>query len=156
MTQPISFAVHDASPPVRKSGSPSSCTIEHMQKFSQRYCFLAAVVALFAASAFAADPDGDWKGSFDFNGTDVPLTFHLKASDAGLTGSIEGLPTTPADIKDGKVDGATITFTATTDYQGNPVKLVYKGTMDGDQIKFSMGTDDGSWGVEFVAKRSAS
>jgi hypothetical protein len=127
-----------------------------MLRFLQRYCVVAALAALTASFAFAAGPDGDWKGSFDFNGTDVPLTFHLKASDAGVTGNIEGLPTTPAEIKDGKVDGNTITFSATTDYQGMPVKLVYKGTLDGDQIKFSMGTEDGSWGVEFVAKRSAS
>jgi len=127
-----------------------------MLKSLQSYFLLAALAAVSAAFALAAGPDGDWKGSFDFNGTDVPLTFHLKTDDAGLTGKIEGLPTTPAEIKDGKVDGNTITFTATTDYQGMPVKLVLKGTLDGDQIKFSMGTEDGSWGVEFVAKRAAS
>lgn len=127
-----------------------------MLRFLQRYCVVAILAALTAAFAFAAGPEGDWKGSFDFNGTDVPLTFHLKASDAALTGNIEGLPTTPAEIKDGKVDGNTITFTTATDYQGTSVKLVCKGTLDGDQIKFSLGTEDGSWSVEFLAKRSAS
>jgi hypothetical protein len=74
--------------------------------------------------------------------------------DTSLSGSIEGLPTTPVDIKEGKVEGDTLSFTATTDYQGTPVKLVCKGKMEGDQIKFSLGTDDGGWGVEFVAKRA--
>jgi hypothetical protein len=132
---------------------------KNMVKFSRRFCVLAALAVMSAAFAFAGSPEGDWKGSFDFNGTDVPLTFHLKAKEANLTGSIEyrieGGPTAPLDIKHGKIEGNTITFTAVTDYQGNPVTLVYKGTLDGDQIKFSMGTDDGSWGVEFVAKRSA-
>ena len=127
-----------------------------MRKHLLRRLFaLAFLAALTSALLLAGDPDGDWKGSFDFNGSDVPLTFHLKVQDANLTGTIEGLPTTPADIKEGKIDGDTITFTATTDYQGNPVKLVLKGKIDGDQIKFSMGTDDGGWGVEFVAKRSS-
>ncbi len=115
---------------------------------------LAAFAAFSSALLFAADAGGDWKGSFDFNGTDVPLTFHLKVKDTSLSGSIEGLPTTPVDIKEGKVEGDTLSFTATTDYQGTPVKLVCKGKMEGDQIKFSLGTDDGGWGVEFVAKRA--
>ena len=125
-----------------------------MLKSLRRYLALASLAALSVGLLLASDPAGDWKGSFDFQGADVPLTFHLKAKDASLTGSIEGLPTTPADIKDGKIDGDTISFTTVTDYQGNPVKLICKGTVDGDQIKFSLGTDDGSWGVEFVAKRA--
>jgi hypothetical protein len=131
-----------------------------MLRFLQRNCVVTVLVGLTGVFAFAASPDGDWKGSFDFNGTDVPLTFHLKAKEANLSGSveyrIEGGPTAPVDIKDGKIDGDTISFTSVTDYQGMPVKLVYKGTLHGDQIKFSIGTDDGSWGVELVAKRSAS
>ena len=124
-----------------------------MLKYARRFLLLAAVAGLSVGLLLAADPGGDWKGSFDFNGTDVPLTFHLKAKDASLTGSIEGLPTTPVDIKDGKVDGDAISFTANIDYQGMPVKLVIKGKLDGDNMKFSMGTEDGGWGVEFVAKR---
>jgi len=120
-----------------------------------RRLFAFTFLAVFtAALLIAADPGGDWKGSFAFNGNDVPLTFHLKVKDTTLTGTLEGLPTTPAEIQGGKVDGDSISFTATTDYHGSPVKLVYKGKVDGDEIKFSMGTDDGGWGVEFVAKRS--
>jgi hypothetical protein len=126
-----------------------------MTKHLRRYFALIALTGLTAGLLLSADAGGDWKASFDFNGAAVPLTFHLKVKDANVTGSVEGLPTTPIDIKDGKVDGDTISFTATTDYQGNPVKLVYKGKIAGDQIKFSMGTEDGSWGVELVAKRSS-
>jgi hypothetical protein len=125
-----------------------------MLTHARRASVLALFAAMFAVLVFAADPAGDWKGSFDFNGSDVPLTFHLKVKDASLTGTIEGLPTTPTDIKDGKVEGDTLSFNTTTDYQGNPVKLLLKGKLDGDQIKFSMGTEDGGWGVEFVAKRA--
>src|ERR1700759_3821601 len=101
-------------------------------KLALRYFVLTALMVLSAVFCFAADAAGDWKGSFDFNGSDVPLTFHLKVADSGLTGSIEGLPTTPVEIKDGKVDGDTVTFSATTDYQGSPVHLVLKGKLDGD------------------------
>ena len=126
-----------------------------MVKFSRYFLALASMAALSTGLLFAGDPAGDWKASVDVNGNDVPLTFHLKVKDASITGAIEGMPTTPADIQNGKLEGDNITFTAVTDYQGNSVKLIYKGKIDGDQIKFSVGTDDGSWGAEFVAKRSS-
>ena len=97
---------------------------------------------------------GNWKGAFDFQGTSVPLTFHLTASGGAVTGTVEGLPTTPAEIHDGKVDGDTVTFSVTTDYQGNPVKLVYKGKVSADGIKFTFGTEDGSWGTDLTAAKS--
>jgi hypothetical protein len=124
-----------------------------MTKHLRRYFALTVLAGLTAGLLLAGAPDGDYKGAFDFNGTSVPLTFHLKAKDAALMGSIEGLPTSPVDIKDGKVDGDTITFTATTDYQGTAVKILCRGKMDGDKINFSIGTEDGSWGVEFVAQK---
>jgi hypothetical protein len=125
-----------------------------MVKFSRCLLALASMAALSAGLLLAGDPGGDWKGSVDVNGSDMPLTFHLKVKDSSVTGAIEGMPTTPVDIQNGKIEGDNITFTAVTDYQGNSFKLIYKGKIDGNQIKFSVGTDDGSWGVEFVAKRS--
>jgi len=102
----------------------------------------------------APDATGNWKGAFDFQGTSVPLTFHLTVAAGALTGTVEGLPTTPAEIHDGKVDGDTVTFSVTTDYQGNPVKLVYKGKISADGIKFEFGTEDGSWGTELTATKA--
>jgi hypothetical protein len=116
---------------------------------------LAGLAALLAVLLSAADVTGAWKGSFDFNGTAVPVTFNLKNADDGLTGTIEGLPTTPTSIHDGKVEGDTISFWINTDYQGQTYKLVYKGKVTGDQIKFTFGTEDGSWGAEVTAKKSS-
>ena len=115
---------------------------------------LAALASLFALLLAAGDVAGTWKGSFDFNGQSVPLTFNLKSDGGGLTGTIEGLPTTPSDIHDGKVDGDSITFWVNTDYQGETYKIVYKGKVSGDQIHFTFGTEDGSWGSEMTAKKS--
>lgn len=113
---------------------------------------LIAMVCMLPA-AHAADLTGSWKGAFDFNGTSVPVTFNLKADGATLTGTIEGLPTTPVDIHDGKIAGDAVTFWANTDYEGQTYKLVFKGKANGDQIDFSFGTDDGSWGTTVSAKR---
>jgi hypothetical protein len=105
------------------------------------------------APARAADLSGAWKGAFDFNGESIPVTINLKADATTLTGSIEGLPTTPTDIHDGKIAGDTVTFWANTDYQGQTYKIVFNGKVNGDQIDFSFGTDDGTWGTTLTVKR---
>jgi hypothetical protein len=105
-------------------------------------------------SANAADVSGTWKGSFDFQGNNVALTFHLTSAGDVVTGNIEGLPTTPAEIHDGKIEGDVVTFWINSDYEGNTYKLVYKGTISVDGIKFSFGTEDGSWGTELTATKA--
>lgn len=116
---------------------------------------LLGLAALFYVlpSAYGADLSGTWKGSFDFNGSSVPVTLNLKATDIAVTGTIEGLPTSPVDIHEGKIEGASITFWVNTDYQGTTYKLTFKGKVSGDSIDFDFGTDDGSWGTTMTAKR---
>lgn len=119
---------------------------------------------LTAKSASQPAVTGTWKGAFDFNGSSVPLIFHLTAAAAPVTGTtatgtvvsgtVEGLPTTPAEIHDGRLEGSVLTFSVTTDYQGSPVKLIYKGKVTADAINFTFGTDDGSWGTEMTATKS--
>jgi uncharacterized membrane protein len=107
-------------------------------------------------AAHAADVSGAWKGAFDFQGSNIPLTFHFTIVNGAVTGTVEGLPTTPAEIHDGKVDGGTVTFWVNTDYQGQTYKLVFKGTVSaaGDQIAFTFGTEDGSWGAQMTVAKS--
>lgn len=117
------------------------------------------LVGLFAflavqPSAHASDVTGTWNGAFDFQGTSISLTFHLTVAGGAVTGTVEGLPTTPAEIHDGKVDGDTVTFWVNTDYQGQTYKIVYKGKVAEGQIDFSFGTEDGSWGATLTAKSS--
>jgi len=68
-----------------------------------RLLFVLPILVLVAPAARAADVSGTWKGAFDFQGTSVPLTINLKADGAALTGTVEGLPTTPAEIHEGTV-----------------------------------------------------
>src|ERR1700676_1162972 len=87
---------------------------------------LAAVLCV-SPLAGAADLTGTWKGSFDFNGNSVPTALNLKVAGADVTGSIEGLPTSPVEIHEGKLAA--------------------------DHIDFSFGTDDGSWGSTLIVKK---
>jgi len=108
-------------------------------------------------AAHAADASGTWKGAFDFQGSNIPLIFHFAIASGAVTGTVEGLPTTPAEIHDGKVDGSTVTFEVSTDYQGQTYKLVFKGAVAaaGDQIAFTLGTEDGTWKSQLTAVRGA-
>ena len=115
---------------------------------------LATAAALsLLPSLHAADVTGAWKGAFDFNGNSMPLTINLKSQGDIVTGTVEGLPTSPAEIHEGKLTGNEVDFWVDTDYQGQEYKLVYKGKLDGDQIDFNFGTDDGSWGSSLIARK---
>jgi hypothetical protein len=108
------------------------------------------------ATAAPAAPDvtGSWKGAFNLHGDSVPVTFHLKSADGQVTGTIEGLPTSPVEIHEGKIDGDTVTFWASTDYQGQTYKLQYKGKVTAGQIAFTFGTEDGGWSADLMATKS--
>ncbi len=117
-----------------------------------RLLMVAALVCV-APTVWAADLSGVWKGTFNFNDADVATTLNLKVSGTDVTGTVIGLPTSPVDIHDGKVAGDLISFWVNTDYQGETYKLVFKGQIKGEQIDFSFGTEDGSWGTSLSVKR---
>lgn len=125
-----------------------------MCRMLKRTWIVASLLLLAAGLLSAADVTGTWKGSFDYNGTAVPLTFDMKADGDALTGTVSGLPTPKVDIKDGKVDGDALSFWVGIEFQGNPIKLVVKGKVSGDEIKFNIGTEGGEWGTELTAKKS--
>jgi hypothetical protein len=109
-----------------------------------------------APAATAIDVTGTWKGAFDAQGTSILLVLHLMSAGGVVTGTIEGLPTTPTDVHDGKIEGDTVTFWVNTDYQGQTFKVIYKGKVAGGQIMFTLGTDDGSWSTQLTAAKAGS
>jgi hypothetical protein len=121
----------------------------------KRTAILMFALLALAATAAAADPTGKWKGNLETDDGSRELTFDLKAEGGKLTGTVAGLLDRSLDVNEGKVEGATIIFSVISEWDGNAVKLVYKGELAGDEIKFTMGTDDGSWSTEIKAKRAA-
>lgn len=122
-------------------------------KLLPRLLSLVAFIS-FLPAVYAANPSGSYKGAFDFNGSSVPLTVNLKVDGTTVTGTVEGLPTTPAEIHEGTVSGDTISFWVNSDYQGQTYKLVYKGKVTADQISFDFGTEDGSWSAPLTVTKS--
>jgi hypothetical protein len=101
-----------------------------------------------------ADITGTWKGSFASQGTNFSVTLHLTNAAGVVTGTVEGLPTTPAEIHEGKLDGDTVSFWLNTDYQGQNYKVICKGKVSAATIAFTLGLEDGSWSTDMTATKA--
>ena len=113
----------------------------------------ALAVATF--SAFAADITGTWKAEFDTQRGLQKYTFTLKQDGASITGKAnverDGVKR-EAELKEGKVDGDTVTFVEPLKIQDNEINITYTGKISGNEIKFTRKVGDfGS--SEATAKR---
>jgi hypothetical protein len=115
---------------------------------------LAAMTALLAITASAADVSGKWTGQMPTrNGDTREVTFNLKADGDKLTGTMGG-PQGDIEIKDGKVSGDNISFKTNLEFNGNSFVLIFKGTVAGDQIKFTRAREGADQTQEFTAKKA--
>jgi hypothetical protein len=121
-----------------------------------RNCFLiAAMAVLLAVTVSAADVSGKWVGQMPTrDGNTREATFDLKATGDKLTGTMSG-PQGGIEIKDGKVSGNDISFKVPLEFNGNSFVLIFKGTISGDQIKFTRGREGADQTQEFTAKRAS-
>ena len=106
------------------------------------------------AAPAAPDVTGDWTGTFDMNGTPTELKFHLKSAGNTVTGTVERPGAPPSEVHEGKIEGDTVSFWMTTDYEGQTYTIVYKGKIAAGQIDFDFGTADQSWSAQVTAKKS--
>lgn len=118
--------------------------------------FAAAFVLAAVAMAWAADVSGKWVAQVPGRGGQTnETTFTLKADGGKLTGTVTGRQgETP--IADGVIKGDDISFTQTftPPNGGDAIKIVYKGKVSGDEIKFTRTREGGNQpGQEFTAKR---
>ena len=114
------------------------------------------LLGLLSLTALAADVTGKWTAQVPGRGGQTrEATFNFKVDGNTLTGTVSGRGgDTP--ISDGKIDGDTVSFTQTMEFNGNTMKLQYKGTVSGDSIKFTRQRDGGEGQPqEFTAKRAS-
>ena len=113
----------------------------------------ASLLLCFSFAALAADVTGKWTAQVPSRqGATRAQTFNFKVDGDKLTGTISGRQGDIA-IADGKISGATITFTVKMEYGGNSVEQKYTGTVSGDEIKFKREGGQGA-AREFTAKHA--
>lgn len=117
----------------------------------------ATLLALAAASlsTFAADITGTWKAAFHTQRGVQQYTFTLQQDGNRVSGkaSVErDGGKSDAGLKDGKVEGDTVTFIEPLRIQDNEVNVTYTGKISGNQIRFTRQV--GEWGSsEATAQR---
>src|SRR5947208_10738492 len=113
------------------------------------------ILAVASLSALAADVTGTWKAEFETQRGLQKYTFTLKQDGTSVTGKAnverDG-EKREAELKDGKVDGDTVTFVEPLKIQDNELRIAYTGKISGNEIKFTRKVGDfGS--SEATAKR---
>jgi hypothetical protein len=111
------------------------------------------------ATVWAANIAGKWTAQAQ--GSDITMDFKVEGTI--LTGTLENSQMPGAvDIKDGKIDGDNISFAIVRKMGETEMKIVWKGKIAGDEIKFKrevaggggMGGPGGGAAEEIVAKRA--
>ena len=107
----------------------------------------ALVVCVLTTSLSAADATGVWKGEVKLpTGQALPFVARLKQDGAKISGKLDGIGgAADVEIKDGKIEGDTITFSGVRQIGGADVKFNYTAKMvDADTIDFKIVRDDGT------------
>ena len=112
------------------------------------------IVAALATAALAADVAGTWTASFDTQVGVQKYTYTFKVDGNKLTGKAKSeLAGTETEIAEGTVNEDDISFVENLNFQDMPLRIVYKGKIAGDEIKFTRTILD-MFTEEAVAKRS--
>jgi hypothetical protein len=114
---------------------------------------LLAMLALFVATASAADVTGTWKGTAETPNGTFERTFVFKQVGSALTGESVSQMTGTSTITDGKIDGDNVSFSMTIKFQDNEMKMNYSGKVSGDSMKLHV--EAGDFQLDYVLKKSS-
>lgn len=102
-------------------------------------------LALLSVFAHAAEISGTWKAQFDTQIGVQKYTFVLAQEGNSLAGKatseIAG-EKRESKLKDGKIEGDTISFVEVLNFQGNDLEIHYKGKLSGAEINFTRQVGD--------------
>ena len=114
-----------------------------------------AVCALFVlavAAAFAAGVAGKWTAVIDTQIGERHYTYDFKVDSEKLTGTAKS-QFGETQIAEGSVKGDEISFVENLKFQDQALRVVYKGKISGDEIKFNRKVGDVA-SEDFVSKRA--
>ena len=114
-------------------------------------------LALSVCSVWAADITGVWKAQFDTQRGLQKYTFTFQQNGAKVTGNasaeVNG-PKRESELKEGKIEGDTVSFVEPLNIQGNDLRITYTGKVSVNEIKFTRQVGDFAT-TEAVAKRES-
>lgn len=124
-------------------------------KFTRKVGDFATIEIVAKREKETAAVAGKWEAEFDTQIGKQKYIYEFKVDGDKLTGKAIGDivgEKSSTDIKDGKVNGAEISFVESIKFQGQDVSIAYTGKVAGDEIKFTRLVAD-TFKEEMVAKR---
>jgi hypothetical protein len=106
----------------------------------------AIILSALTASAWAADVAGKWTAEAPGGqqGGTSEITLVFKVDGTTLTGTLDNSQMPGAiELKDGKIEGDDISFSLARSFNGTEMKVVWKGKVSGDEIKFTRALEGG-------------
>ncbi len=104
----------------------------------KRVLVIFLLTVAMAAFVLGADVTGIWTATFDTQIGAQTYTFTLVQSGTKLTGkAANAFAKAETEISEGTVTGDDISFVENLNYEGMPLRIVYKGKITGDEIKLT-------------------
>ena len=113
----------------------------------------AVLMILAAVIAMAADVTGKWTSEFESQIGPQKYTFEFKVEGTKLTGKAVNAERGTTEITEGKVNGDEISFVENLKFEGNDIRIEYKGKVIGDEIKLNRKVADFA-NYDITAKRA--
>lgn len=113
---------------------------------------VAVLLLSLAAALVAADISGKWTGQMSDSGRDV--VFQLKSDGSTVTGTMSGPEGEPRPITQGEVKDGDVSLTVASEWQGQPVKLLVKGKVEGKEMKLTLSSENGEWSTGVTLKKA--
>jgi hypothetical protein len=108
--------------------------------------WMMALAVLCAVTAAAADINGKWVASVPGrDGTPMEQTYVFKVAGEKVTGTITTQMGEMA-ISDGTLTGDAISFVTVMERGGNTIKMLYKGTVAGNEITLTRSREGATGG----------
>ena len=115
---------------------------------------VAPVLLLAQAPAPAPNLTGRWTSSFETQIGMQEYTWDFVAKGSTLTGTASSNMEGKSEVRDGRIEGATVTFKETLTFMEMAIEIVYTGQIvSADEIKFSRAVGEFAT-EELVAKRA--
>ena len=119
---------------------------------ANRLMLLLTIALVLFVPAFAADVAGKWTAAIDTQIGVQNYSYDFKVDGEKVTGTAKS-EFSESPILEGSVKGDTISFVENLKFQDMEMRVVYKGKISGDEIKFNRQVGEMA-SEDFVAKRS--
>ena len=102
-----------------------------------------------AGAADKVDPVGTWKCDYEIGGQKLTATLTIKKDGDKLVGTMSWPDQKDEKLKDVKLKGSTLTFSAVRKFMGNEFPLDFTLTIEGDKFKGKSATEFGGQKQEY-------